>query len=182
MKIVIGLAGKIGAGKGTVAEYLKKKYKAKQLVYSDILSDVLRRLDLPVTRENLQALGKCLREGLGKDVLVNAMKADVGRGRAEVKLIDGIRYVNEVEMLRTFPHNVLIFVDAPLDVRYERAKKRGEKGEAHTTPAEFMDRENAATEKELDEVKKRADYVLQNTGTIEELHGQMRQLMKGKAY
>jgi dephospho-CoA kinase len=178
MILVIGLAGRIGAGKGTVAEYLKKEYKAEQFVYSDILRDILDRLHIEITRENLQILGKGLRESLGRDVLVEAMKGDLSEAKSEMRLIDGVRYVNEVKMLRTFPHNVLIFVDAPEKVRYERAKKRAEKGEENLSLDEFRKKESAATESELDEVEKMADFVIDNSGTIKELREKIKGLLE----
>ena len=108
MTRVIGLAGRIGSGKGTAAEYIRRKYGAQQFVYSDILADLLRQLHLEVTRDNLQKLGASLRQGLGKDVLVEAMRGEVSASKADVILIDGLRYVNEVEMLRSFKNNILI--------------------------------------------------------------------------
>ncbi len=179
MILVIGLSGRIGSGKGTVAEYLKKKYKAQQFVYSDILGDVLKRLHIEVTRENLQKLGKSLRAELGSDVLVNAMKGDLEDAKSEMRLIDGLRYSNEVDMLHTFPHNTLIFVDAPLEIRYERAKKRAEKGEEVMSLDEFKEREKATTEKEIEKVRKSADYVIENTESIEDLHKRIDELMNG---
>jgi len=178
MILVVGLTGRIGAGKGTAAEYLKKKYKAQQFVYSDILADILVRLHKPVTRENLQDLGQGIRAALGKDVLVEAMKGDLKASKAEMLLVDGIRYVNEVEMLRTFPHNVLIFIDAPVEARYERARKRAEKGEGSLSLLQFKEREKAATEKELDSIKSLADYVIDNSATVKDLHARIDQLMK----
>ncbi len=179
MTKVIGLAGRIGSGKGTAAEHLKSEYGAEQFVYSDILADVLERLYLPATRDNLQHLGKALREGLGESVLVDAMKGDIEKGSADVRLIDGIRYVNEVEMLREFPGSRLIFIDAPLEVRHERVKERAQKGEGSMTLDEFRKKERAETERELDRVKRMADHVVDNTGTIEELHQTIDSLMNG---
>jgi dephospho-CoA kinase len=177
MILVIGLAGRIAAGKGAAAEYLKKKYKAEQFVYSDILCGILERLHIEPTRENLQKLGKGLRESLGEKVLVNAMRGNLAESKAELRLIDGIRYVNEVDMLRSFPHNRLIFIDSPLELRYERAKKRAEKGEASLTLIEFKEKEKAATEMELDKVKAMADCVIDNTGSIKDLHAKIDPLL-----
>jgi dephospho-CoA kinase len=177
MMLVIGLSGRIGSGKGTAAEYLKRKYGAQQFVYSDMLSDILRRLHVEVTRGNLQALGKGLRESLGRDVLVDAMRGELKAARAEMRLVDGIRYVNEVEMLKAFPHSVLLFIDAPPEVRYERAKKRSEKGEAQLSFKEFKELEKAATERELGKVKAMADYVIDNSRTVKDLHKRIDELM-----
>lgn len=180
MILVIGLAGRIGCGKGTAAKYLAKKYGAQRFVYSEILSDILERLHLPVTRTNLQRLGKTVREAFGKDVLVEAMKGDLEDAKAEMRLIDGVRYVNEVEMLRTFPHNRLIFIDVPLEMRHERVRKRGERGEKEMPLEEFRKKDRAATEKELGQVRELADYVVDNSGTIEELHQRIDALMRRK--
>jgi dephospho-CoA kinase len=179
MILVLGLAGTIGSGKGTVAEYLKRKYGAEQFVYSHILSDILKRLHVDVSRENLQKLGKSLRDALGKEVLVNAMKGDLKEAKSELRLIDGIRYVNEAQMLKTFPHNKLIFIDAPEEVRYERVKRRAEKSdEGQMSLQEFKKRQKAATERELVDVREMADFVIQNTGTISDLHKKIDALMK----
>jgi dephospho-CoA kinase len=140
--------------------------------------DILARLYLPDKREYLQLLGECLREKLGKDVIVNAFRKDIERDRAEILVIDGIRYWNEVELLRSFENNVLIFVTAPSEIRYNRCTKRGEKGEARITYEEFLKAEERETERRIDEIGKKADYILENTGTKEELIGKVEEIIK----
>ncbi len=180
MALVIGLTGRMGSGKGTAAEHLKKTYKARQFIYSDILADVFRRLHIEVTRANLQALGKCLREGMGTEVLVDAMKGDLENAKDNVLLVDGLRYVNEAEMLRGFKDNLLIFIDAPEELRYDRLRKRAQKGEGAMTFKEFQEREAADTEKELAELKKMADCVVENTGSVKELCDAIDAAMKNR--
>jgi len=179
MVLVIGLAGRIGSGKGTVSEYLIEKKGAQQFVYSAILTDILKRLNQPVTRENLQKLGAGLRNELGDEVLVDAMKGDLEGATAEIRLIDGLRYVNEVDMLKKFPNNVLVFVDVPLEMRHERIKKRAEKGEAEITLDKFKELDKAPTEKELDQIKAMADHIIDNSGTVEELFKQADGILDG---
>ena len=57
MTFIVGIAGRMGSGKGSAAEYLVKDYRAEQFVFSDILMDVLERLNVKKDRSNLQRLG-----------------------------------------------------------------------------------------------------------------------------
>jgi len=169
MKLVIGLVGEIGGGKTAVSEHLKEKYSASQHRFSQILMDVLDRLHLPHDRELLQNLGHSLRESLGDDVIVRAFEQDLRKEDAEVIVIDGIRYWNEVELLRKFKPSILIYVTAPAKARYERCKSRGEKGESSITFEEFTENEKRETERYVAEIGEKADFKLENTGPLEEL-------------
>jgi dephospho-CoA kinase len=170
MKTVIGLAGKMGSGKTAVSDHLHKKHGAKQMRFSQILLDVLTRLHLPGSRENLQKLGYALRTAVGESVIVDAFKKDLAAEKAQVLVVDGVRYPNEVDLVRSFPGSVLLYLDAPQKVRYERCVKRGEKGEANISFEEFVAAENRATESHLDEIKDLADYCIGNEGPREELY------------
>jgi dephospho-CoA kinase len=169
MKLVIGLTGAIGSGKTAVSDHLRSRYGAKQLRFSQILMDVLDRLYLPKDRKNLQTLGIILRESFGDDVIVNAFRKDLEGCGADVIVVDGIRYMNEVELLKTFGNNVLFYIDAPAEIRYRRTVARAEKGEAGASFKDFLKAESRETEKQLPDVKKAADHVIENTGSVKEL-------------
>ena len=178
MKLVIGLIGRIGSGKGFVGDYLYENYDVSVHTISDILADILKRLHLPYKREYLQKLGASLRSELGHDVIVNALKKDIEEDTSSIIIIDGIRYMNEVDMLRTFENNLLLSIDAPPDVRYKRCISRGEKGEDKITFEKFMENENKETERHVNEVMKAADYTINNTRTKEDLIREIRKIMK----
>ncbi len=173
MKNVIGLAGAIGSGKTAASDHICVKYGAAQLRYSQILTDVLGRLHLPNERGNLQTLGECLRRSFGDDVVVNAFRKDLEACPADIVVVDGIRYPNEVAMLRTLENNVLLFIDAPEEVRYKRAVARSEKGEASLSFKDFVKAGSRETEKQLPEIKKAADYVIENDGTVYSLYSKI---------
>jgi len=177
---VVGLVGRIAAGKSIVSQHLVKKYGASYFMFSQILLDVLGRLGVPPTRENLQGLGVALRNTLGEDVIVNALKHELQEKDPEIAVVDGIRYKNEVEMLRNFKENLLIYVEAPPELRYQRCRKRGEKGERNITYEEFLKAEEKETERYIDELGKGADHTLENTGTIEELIEKVDRIMSNR--
>jgi dephospho-CoA kinase len=173
MKNVIGLAGAIGSGKTAVSDHICAKYGAKQLRYSRILMDVLGRLNLPEDRSNLQTLGESLRRSFGPDVVVNAFRKDLEACPAKIIVVDGIRYPNEVEMLRQLENDLLLYIDAPVEVRYRRALSRAEKGEAALSLKEFVKAGSRETEKRLPDIKKAADYVIENDGTVNSLYSKI---------
>ena len=178
MTFVIGLTGRIASGKGEVARHLSEKHMASICRFSDILRDVLKILGLSNTRENLQALGAGLRSSFGENVLVDAMKARIAESSSEIIVVDGVRYKTEAELVLSFSENILLFVDAPVEERYERAVARGTRGEADISLEEFKSSEERDTEKNLDEIRDMADEVIENTGTLEELRAKTDSIIK----
>jgi len=177
MKLVIGLIGEIGGGKTAVSEHLREKYNASQHRFSKILMDILDRLHLPHDRELLQRLGHSLRESLDQDVLVKAFEQDLRKDEAEILVIDGIRYWNEVELLRRFERSILLYVTAPVGLRYERCRARGEKGEAKISFDEFIQNERRETERHIAEIGEKADHRLENSSSLDELLQQIDSIM-----
>jgi dephospho-CoA kinase len=180
MKLVVGVAGRIGSGKSEISSYLSKNYGAGHHRFSQILEDILTRLHMPPDREALQRLGAALRSSISPDVLVNAFKADIEGAAEDIVVVDGIRYLNEVEMLREFNKSILIYTSVPREIRYERIQKRGERGENHLTLEEFMEAENRETEKHLDEVNAVADIILDNSGSKMEFHKKIDEIIKDR--
>lgn len=169
MKLVIGLVGRIGSGKTAVSKHLQDNYGGKEHRFSRILMDILDRLYLPHERTHLQKLGKILRAELGQDVIVNAFKKDLEKDKSDLLIVDGIRYENEVEMLKGLENGFLVFIKAPPEVRYERCVTRGEKGEANITYEQFLENDKAETEKRIEMIGQNADYIIDNSGTPDEL-------------
>ena len=70
-KIIIGFIGKLSSGKGTACSYLVEKYQAQIVMFSQSLRDILDRVYLSHTRENMQKLSQILREHFSQDILAN---------------------------------------------------------------------------------------------------------------
>ncbi|OYT26837.1 MAG: hypothetical protein B6U97_02860 [Candidatus Altiarchaeales archaeon ex4484_96] len=177
MKTVVGFIGEIGSGKTKAAEFLVKEYKANYLRYSQIFMDLLNRLNLPINRVNLQKLGRVLREEFGSDVIVNAFMKDLEGCDSDVVVIDGIRYQNEVDLLRKYPHNILIYIHSEPRQRYERIKKRGEKDESNISWMEFIKADESETEKYIKQLSAEADYIINNQGPVKQLEDALEKII-----
>ncbi len=179
MKFVIGLIGKICSGKTMTVDYICSEFDAESYKFSEILTDILNVLNLPNERRNLQILGRTLRENLGHEVIVNAMNAKIEKSTKNVIVIDGVRYQNEVDMIMKFKNNMIIKLETPIEERYKRSSSRNEKSDEKKLSFEqFKNNENKETEIHIDETGKHADYVIENTGTKEELFEKIDEIIK----
>ncbi len=177
-KIIIGVTGEIGAGKGTVTSYLMQAYHVHNLRYSAILQDILRRLDLPYDRKNLALLAEALRTTFGQDVLSRALLADIAHEQAHIIVVDGIRKKAELDVLRRHDGFVFIFVDADLRTRYERIHQRDEKADdVSKTYEQFVADHERAADRDIPQLKQYADYIIDNNGTLEETYKQIDAIM-----
>jgi len=179
MKIIIGLVGEQAAGKGTVASYLEEKYGAAKIRFSDSLFDILKRLHLPPRREHLVTLSEILRAAFGEDQLSRVVADDAFSIPNELLVIDGVRRLDDLATLEKLPEFRLIAIEATVEIRYERLKKRGEKpGETELTFEEFVKSHDLPTEKTIAEVARLATEKIINNGSREDLHSQIDSLLR----
>jgi len=165
---LIGLTGTNGAGKGEVAAYLGKKGYA-YFSLSDVIREELTKRDEEVTRDNLIRMGNQLREKFGADILARQVMEKI-KGKA---IVDSIRNPQEVEYLRKQKDFILLSVDAPVELRYERVKQRG-RIESVSNLREFIHKEeeemtNRKKGQQLRNCMSLADITLINDGTLEDL-------------
>ncbi len=172
----IGLAGTNGAGKGEAAAFLTARgYACRSL--SDAIREELAARGLEASRDNLIRTGNELRASFGPDVLARRISA----GLAAPAVIDSIRNLAEVECLRRLPGFILVAVDAPVELRFERARLRG-RNESAGTLEEFRRKEDqercgGPAEQQLASVMAAADLTITNEGTLEEFHAKLRGLL-----
>lgn len=169
---LIGLTGTNGAGKGEVASYLQKKGYAYVSLSDEIRAD-LRRRGKEGTRDQLIARGNSLRRRYGPDILARRVMKKV----KNQTVIDSIRNVSEVAFLRRQGDFILVAVDAPAKLRFERVQKRG-RVESASTIEEFVAKEKeemsgGSGSQQLRRCLNLADLTIINDGTLEALHRQI---------
>jgi len=125
--MIIGLTGRNGSGKGTVADW----FKARGFGYGS-LSDVIRAdmadRGVDITRDNLIAAGRRLRTEGGPGVLAQRILATIPADANHV--VDSIRNPVEVEVLRGRADFILLEVVAEERTRYQRMVARNRGGDA----------------------------------------------------
>ena len=168
--MIIGLTGANASGKGEEGSYLKSK-GFKYYSLSDILREEARAKGVEPSRENLIKLGNELREKNGPSVLANLAIKKIADKNDRV-VIDSIRNPFEIKAFRKLKGFTLIGVDAPLEMRFERAVARNRPGDPETLE-EFVEKEkkenaSVSTNQQLENCLKAADVVIINDSSMED--------------
>lgn len=181
-KIVIGLVGEKCGGKGTSIPLLKKLLPNTTIShhrFSDPHTETLKAWRLATTRENYQKLTPMMRQTYGAGVLANAIKHRAQDDPAPIVVLDGVRWWEDVEMLKGLSQSRLIYITADAQTRYERSRLRKEKaGEGETSLEQFLIEEEAETEKDIPAIGKTADTMIENNGTIPEFEEKIKEAVE----
>jgi dephospho-CoA kinase len=179
MKIILGIAGEIGSGKGTIAKHIKEKYKSSSHRFSTALRDVAQRMHLEESRENLQKISTLFRENFNDDILSMTVCHDVDEDTRQIVVIDGVRRMADIKYLKNLSGFKLVYVEANLDLRYNRITKRRENSDdMHKTYEEFLADNKREAEVQIKDLKNYADFVINNEGTFLELYHQVDKIIK----
>lgn len=170
--MIIGVTGTSGSGKDSVAEYLKSKgFNYHSL--SDILRTECEKQGLEITRDNLIATGNKLRQLYGYGILAEKIIQEIKN--EEKSLVVSIRHPKEVEALKKEKDFVLIAVNAPLELRFERISKRKKGMEDDVDFLKFKEqdekeRSGSDNTQQINAVMSEANFLIVNDGTLEELY------------
>jgi dephospho-CoA kinase len=181
--MIIGLTGTIGAGKGTVVDYLVREkvyahFSARQFIVEEI-----ERRHLPVNRDTMTEVANDLRADFGGAYIIEQLMV---RAQASGKdaVIESIRTTGEVESLRKNPNFKLWAVDAPSRVRFERNRARKSETDNVTYEKFLADEKRESTshdpaKQNLPACIALADLVLINEGTIRDLEEKVKKVLEG---
>lgn len=178
-KIIIGLAGKIACGKGTVGDYLSRKHGAVKYGFSDALRKTLPIYDLSLTRENLQTLSKILRKNFSEDILAKAMVKKSQESKAQTIVVDGVRRLTDIANFQLLDNFHLIYIKASQKNRYDRYVKRSEApGDDVMTFDEFKERDSAESEQQIESLENHSHFKVENNNSMSELYRKVDEILK----
>lgn len=179
---IIGITGTLGAGKGTIVEYLVSQKHFAHFSVRDFLKKILLAQGIQPNRDQYVMLANRLRQQHGPSYIIDCLY-DEARQLGQNAVIESIRTPGEVASLRKKGEFILFAVDASPVLRYERILSRNSETD-RISYEEFLAneaREMLATDpshQNLSACIALADYRFQNDGTIEELYEEVEKVLK----
>jgi len=174
--MIFAITGTIGAGKNEIVRYLVEQYGYKHYSFREYLSSLVLEKGLPLNRDSMRTIANELREQFGGGYIIDLFIQKAGQEGGNA-VIESIRAPIEADYIASRKDTVLLAVDAPIEVRYERIQKRASSTD-QVTFAEFKQQEDTEMQNE-DPTKQNLHYCigktlpqfrLDNSGTPEELH------------
>jgi len=179
-RIVLGITGTNGAGKGTIVKYLVNNKAFSYLSASGLITQEVINREMPVNRDSMIKVGNDLRSKFGAAYIIEELLRRA-HGQSGNTIIESIRTLGEVEKLKE-EGGVLLAVDADQKLRYERILLRGGSKDG-VSFEEFAQQEKREMESDdpskqnLVTCKKVADYLIENNGTINKLNQKVEELL-----
>ena len=127
--LIVGLTGMPGAGKTTVANYLSQK-GIPLLIMGDVVREVAENDGLEPTSDNLAKLMLRLRKRNGPEAVAHLIVNKIKLMKKEDKqlsvvIVDGIRSMAEVQVLRRIGSVKLLAIHGSTLTRYTHVRERG---------------------------------------------------------
>lgn len=178
-KIILGLTSQMAGGKETVKKYLEKNYQAQSCRFSSILRDILNRLFLDNSRDNIQNLSTSLRKVFGEDILALTITKEVSSIKANIIVVDGVRRFADIKYLKELSNFFLISIEADPKIRYNRLVSRAENpGDKEKTFAYFLADHQKEADREIPKVMETANYIINNNHSLENLYQQIDKIIE----
>lgn len=173
--MIVGVSGTFSSGKDTLAVHLQEKYGFMNISTGDIVREIATSERGSVERPILVEVANGLRHKYGGAILVE--KA-LDRYHNSIRnypgvIITGIRSLGEAKAIKSLG-GTLVFVDAPIELRFSRMQKRQRDGESRITLDAFRQRESqemhsGMTDADFNiaEIEKISDIKLNNNADLQ---------------
>lgn len=179
--ITIGITGTLGAGKGTIVDYLVKEKGFVHFSVRDFITQEIERRGMPVNRDSMTIVGNDLRKQHSPSYITDELYKQA-QETGKNCIIESVRTPLEVSELRKHSNFYLFAIDADAKVRYERIVVRGSSTDnvSFETFIANEQREMTSDDPNKQNLKaciEQADYLFSNDGDFEDLHKKIEEVL-----
>lgn len=176
---VIAFVGLPLSGKTTAAK-VAEEMGIPVVCMGDVVREEAKRRNLPLTDEVLGRIANELREKEGMDAIAKRCIPIVREKGKEVGVVvvDGVRGIAEVEAFKkAFEDFILIAIESPLELRFQRALKRKRSDDVKTIE-ELKERDRRELSWNLGKALEVADFTIENNTSLEDFKEKVRALLE----
>ena len=169
-RLIVCITGMPGAGKSTIAASLKEK-GFSVIAMGDVIREEARQQNLDPTDANLGKLMLRLRDEFGPGAIAHLILKKINKqhGGIDKVVIDGIRGIAEVEILKKAGCVKLLAIHASTNKRFSHLKQRARSDDPYVIE-EFMNRDKRELTVGISEAIALADETLSNNDlTVDQL-------------
>ncbi len=175
--IIIGITGTLGAGKGTIVEYLVQEKGFVHFSVRGYITEEILRQGLDVNRDSMVLVANKLRANNSPSYIVDQLY-EQALLTGKNCIIESIRTPGEVESLRKKGNFLLFAVDAEPLLRYDRIIVRNSETDriSYTTFVSNEEREMQSTDPNKQNIGiciELADYTFYNNSSVTHLYEQL---------
>lgn len=180
--LIIGITGTLGAGKGTIVEYLVDQKGFVHFSVRDFLIEEIQKRQLPLNRDSMTRVANDLRKQNAPSYIVDQLyKKAAAHGRNCI--IESIRTPGEIYALQKQANFSLFAIDASPKTRYQRILLRNSVTDQVSYDTFLMNeqREMESTDPNHQNLKKcieLADFRFQNEDSREALYAEVENVLQ----
>ena len=180
--VIIGITGTLGAGKGTVVDYLVKEKNFRHYSVRQYLIDKIKKQGLPVNRDTMTSTANALRKDHHSAFIIEELYRQA-KDQKQNAIIESIRTPGEIDFLRTQGEFFLFALDAKPETRYKRILSRGSETD-HVDYETFLSnelREMSTTDpnkQNLGKCIQMADFRVNNDGDVQTLYEEIDNILR----
>jgi len=172
--LIIGITGTLGAGKGTIVDYLVQEKGFVHFSVRGFITEEIHRQGLSVNRDSMVTVANKLRADHSPSYIIDQLY-EQALLTGKNCIIESIRTPGEVESLREKGNFLLFAVDADPLLRYDRIVMRNSETDRITFTTFIANEEremqsNDPAKQNIGKCIESADFTFYNNSTVPDLY------------
>ena len=173
---ICAIVGKPGSGKTTAIDAIRDL--GLVVTMGDVIRNEVKKRNLEPSGNNIGKIAKELREKEGPAIIAEKCVDLIKLRKEKIIFVDGVRSLFEVNVFRKFWNFPIIAIVVNEKKRFKWLFERGRSDDPRNLD-DLEERDHRETQFGLDEVINKANYIIENNSSKEDLKKKTRKIVLG---